>query len=266
MSAVSGPILPATRARLALVALLLGVAALAWWATVARMAGMDAGPGTDLGELGWFLGVWAVMMAAMMLPALAPTVALFARMTRTRAWDRPLLFATGYLIVWGATGLLAYGLYRLGRSALGPQLAWDSGGRLFAAGVLAAAAVYELTPQKLACLGKCRSPLGFLLGTWRDGRSGALEMGCMHALWCIGCCWALMAALFALGVMSLTWMAVVTALITIEKVLPWRRPATWGTAAVLLVLAVGFIAAPHAVPGLVVPHSMAAMHAMGAMR
>ncbi|HEY2201518.1 MAG TPA: DUF2182 domain-containing protein [Solirubrobacteraceae bacterium] len=243
----------AARARLALVAILLALAALAWWQTAVRMAGMDAGPGTDLGTLGWFLGVWVVMMAAMMLPSLAPTVALYARMAHRRDWTRPLLFASGYLLVWGASGLLCFGLFRLGRTALGGDLAWHTGGRFAAGGALAVAALYELTPLKHVCLGKCRSPLGFLLGAWRDGRFGALEMGSRHAAWCIGCCWALMGALFALGVMSLTWMAFVAALIAIEKTLPWRRVATWGTATVLLALAVAIVAAPHAVPGLVVP-------------
>jgi predicted metal-binding membrane protein len=264
-TAISSGTLTAVRARVALVALLLALAAGAWWATAVRMAGMDAGPGTDLGALGWFIGVWVVMMAAMMFPSLAPTVALYARMTRERGWARPLLFTGGYLLVWGAAGLLSYGLYRLGRSAFGSDLAWHSGGRVFAGGVLALAALYEVTPLKRACLAKCRSPLGFLLGSWRGGRLGALEMGSRHAGWCIGCCWALMAALFALGVMSLTWMAVVAALIAIEKVLPWRRAATWGTAAVLLVLAVAVIAVPHHVPGLMVPGSHGAMHAMSAM-
>ncbi len=116
------------------------------------------------------------------------------------------------------------------------------------------------------CLAKCRSPLGFLVGTWRDGRLGALEMGSRHAGWCLGCCWALMAALFALGVMSLTWMAFVAALIALEKTLPWRRVVTWGTAAILLALAIAVVAAPHAVPGLVVPGgSHSAMNAMNAM-
>jgi predicted metal-binding membrane protein len=260
--AVSGGALAAVRSRLALVALLLGLAAVAWWLTAARMAGMDAGPGTDLGGLGWFLGVWVVMMAAMMLPSLTPTVALYARMTRARDWARPLLFSSSYVLVWGASGLVAYGLFRLGRSVIGGPLAWHAGGRYLAAGVLAGAAAYELTPLKLVCLSKCRSPLGFLLGAWRDGRLGAVEMGSRHAAWCIGCCWALMAALFALGVMSLTWMAVVAGVIVIEKTLPWRRVATWGTAGVLLALAVWLLIAPHSVPGLVMPH---AMHAMAAM-
>jgi predicted metal-binding membrane protein len=255
----------AMRTRLGLVALLLAFAAIAWWSTADRMGGMDAGPGTHLGALGWFLGVWVVMMAAMMFPSLSPTVALYARMTRRRGPDRALLFTCGYLLVWAAAGLAAYGLFRLGRSMFGGSLAWHTGGRWFSAGVLGVAAIYELTPLKDVCLAKCRSPVGFLVGTWRDGRVGALEMGSRHAGWCLGCCWALMAALFALGVMSLTWMAFVAALIALEKTVPWRRTVTWGTAAVLLALAIAVAAAPDAVPGLVVPGSHGAMHAMNAM-
>jgi predicted metal-binding membrane protein len=227
---------------------------------------MDGGPGTDLGTLGWFLGVWLVMMAAMMFPSLAPTTALYARMTRRRGWSRPLLFTAAYLLVWGAAGLVAYGLFRLGRSALGDDLAWRTGGRWVAGAVLAIAAVYELTPLKDACLGTCRSPLGFLLGAWRDGNRGALEMGSKHAAWCLGCCWALMAGLFALGVMSITWMALIAALITWEKTIPWRRAATWGTAAVLIALAITVAAIPNDVPGLVIPSGAHhAVHAMNAM-
>jgi predicted metal-binding membrane protein len=257
----------AVRQRLGLVALLLALAAIAWFSTVDRMAGMDAGPGTGLGALGWFLGVWVVMMAAMMFPSLTPTVALYARMTSRRWPARPLLFATGYLLVWGAAGVGAYGLFELGRSLFGADLAWSAGGRWFAAGVLAVAALYELTPLKDVCLAKCRSPLGFLLGTWRDGRIGALEMGSRHAAWCLGCCWALMATLFALGVMSLTWTAFVAALIALEKTVPWRRVVTWSTAAILLALAIALILTPHAIPGLVVPGgSHGAMHASNTMR
>jgi predicted metal-binding membrane protein len=257
--------LRAARHHLLVVLLLLGLTAVAWWSTVDRMAGMDAGPGTDLGTLGWFAGVWVVMMAAMMFPSLSPTVTMYARMTRARGLSRPVLFTGGYLLVWGAAGLLAYGLFRLGRTALGGDLAWNEAGRYFAGGVLVLAAIYELTPLKTACLGKCRSPFGFLMGAWRDGRYGALEMGSKHAAWCVGCCWALMAGLFALGVMSLTWMAVVAVLIALEKVLPWRRVATWGTAAVLLALGIALMAAPGDVPGLVVPGTHGAMHAMQAM-
>jgi predicted metal-binding membrane protein len=261
-----GEVWVAVRSRLGLVALLLALAGLAWWSTADRMAGMDGGPGTDLGALGWFLGVWVVMMAAMMLPSMAPTAALYARMTRRRGLDQPLLFTAAYLVVWGAVGLLAYGVFELGRSLFGGALAWHAGGRWVAGGVLALTAVYELSPLKNVCLAHCRSPLGFLLGHWRDGRRGALEMGARHAVWCLGCCAGLMVALFALGVMSLTWMVLVAALIALEKTLPWRRTVTWGIAGLLVVLAIAVIAVPHDVPGLVVPSaSHSAMSSMGAM-
>jgi predicted metal-binding membrane protein len=255
----------AVRARLGLVVLLVALAALAWWSTADRMAGMDAGPGTDLGGLGWFVGVWVVMMAAMMVPAVSPTVALYARMARRRAMSLSLVFTSGYLLVWGAVGLAAYGVFHLGRSLFGSDLAWHAGGRWFAAALLALAAVYELTPLKIVCLKHCRGAVGFLHGSWQEGPRGALELGARHGAWCVGCCWALMVALFALGVMSLSWMALVAGLITVEKVLPFRRLATWGTAAVLLALAIGLAVAPHSVPGLVVPshpHAMSIMHAM----
>jgi predicted metal-binding membrane protein len=254
------------RGRLGLVASLFALGAFSWWLTAERMAGMDAGPGTDLGTLGWFLGVWVVMTAAMMLPSVSPTVALYAKMTHQRELSRSLLFTSGYLLLWSAAGAGAYGLFRLGRGLFGDELAWHAGGQWFAGAVLGAAAVYELTPPKDACLRKCRSPLGFLLGAWRDGGRGGLEMGARHAAWCLGCCWALMAALFALGVMSVAWMVVVAALITLEKTFPWRRVATWGTAAALLVLAVGLVTAPGSVPALVVPGSHHGMHAMSTMR
>jgi predicted metal-binding membrane protein len=256
----------AMRTRLGLVALLFCLTGIAWWSTVQRMAGMDAGPGTDLGTLGWFVGVWVVMMAAMMFPSVAPTVALYARMTRRRGLDRSLLFAGAYLLVWAVVGVAAYAVFRVGKVALGTELAWGNGGRWVAGGVLAVAAIYEVTPLKYACLEKCRSPLGFLIGAWREGQRGALEMGGRHAVWCVGCCWALMAALFALGVMSLIWMALVAAVITFEKTLPWRSLATWGAAAILLILAVMVVAAPGAIPGLVVPSSAQGMHAMAAVR
>jgi len=256
----------AARARLGLVALLFALAALAWWSTADRMVGMDAGPGTDLGTLGWFVGVWVAMMAAMMFPSVSPTVALYARMTRRRGLSHPLMFTTAYLLVWAAAGVAGYGLFQGGRILFAGGLAWDAGGRWFAAAVLAAAALYELTPYKDVCLAKCRSPLGFLLGVWRDGRPGALAMGARHAAWCVGCCWALMAALFALGVMSLVWMVLVAALIAIEKTLPWRRAVTWATAAVLLALAVVLVAAPHSLPGLVVPGGRGGAHDMTTMQ
>ena len=135
----------------------------------------------------------------------------------------PALFTSGYLLVWSAVGLLAYLLARSGHQLFGDALAWDRAGRWVAGAILLLAAAYELTPLKDVCLGKCRTPLGFLLGSWRDGLSGAMKMGARHGAWCVGCCWALMASLFALGVMSVVWMAVVAGLIAFEKLIPSRR-------------------------------------------
>jgi predicted metal-binding membrane protein len=241
------------RVRLGLVLALFALAAVGWWWTVNQMQGMDDGPWTSLGAFGWFLGVWVVMMAAMMFPSVAPTVALYSRMTKTRLPLAPAAFTAGYLLTWAAAGIAAWTI-ALGISQLaGDALAWGNAGRWLAGATVIVAAVYELTPLKDVCLGKCRSPLGFLLGSWRDGLRGGMRMGAKNGAWCVGCCWALMASLFALGVMSIIWMALVAGLIAIEKTLPWRRVATYGTAAVLLVLGVLILAAPHAVPWLTVP-------------
>ncbi len=133
------------------------------------------------------------------------------------------------------------------------HLAWDSSGRWLAAGILFAAALYELSPLKDVCLRKCQSPLGFLLGSWRRGLSGATRMGTKHGAWCVGRCWALMAALFAIGIMNLAGMAFIAALIAAEKLLPWHRTVTYGTAVILALLGVLLVVAPHAHPGLTVP-------------
>jgi predicted metal-binding membrane protein len=247
------PAFAAVRVRLGLVALLFALAAVGWWWTVREMRGMDDGPWSGLGALGWFLGVWVVMMAAMMFPSVAPTVALYARMTRTRSPLLPLVFAAGYLLTWAVAGLAAFAVVALVNRVAGDVLAWDRAGRWVAGATLLVAAVYELTPLKDVCLGKCRSPLGLLLTSWRDGPAGALRMGAKNGAWCVGCCWALMASLFALGVMSVVWMAVVAGVIAVEKTLPWRRVATYGTTALLLALGVLLLVAPTAIPGLTVP-------------
>jgi predicted metal-binding membrane protein len=247
------PAFTAARSRVGLIALLLFLAVLAWWFTVDRMWGMDAGPGAELGTLAWFLGIWLVMMAAMMFPSVAPTVALYSAMTKKRNPVAPLLFVSGYLLTWTVAGLLAFAVSEFGRRLFGEALSWDRAGRWVAGGILVAAAVYELTPLKTVCLTKCRSPLGFLVGSWRNGLPGALQMGAKHGAWCVGCCWALMASLFALGVMSIAWMAFVAALIAAEKTFPWRRGVTYGTAAILLALGVLLVALPEAIPGLTIP-------------
>ena len=253
----------AMRTELGIVAALLAAAGLAWWSTVDRMAGMDAGPGTALGSVGWFTGVWATMMVAMMLPSLAPAAAAFAASVR-RELSRVLLFAGGYLLVWSVAGIGAYGLFELGKSLFADSLAWHSGGRWLAAGILALAALYQLTPPKRAFLLRCRSPLRFLDTSWQNTRPGALAMGLRNGGWCLGCSWALMAALFALGVMSLTWMGLIAVLVALEKVGPWGHGARLATAGILVVLAAAILAVPHEVPEFTVPGSPASSHMMKA--
>jgi predicted metal-binding membrane protein len=260
------------RLQLGFIASLLALAALAWLLTRERMLGMDAGPGTDLGSLGFYLVSWVVMMSAMMFPSIAPMVLTFAFVQRRRAQrgavDRAVsswVFVVGYLLTWTAFGLVAHGLYVGVRSLSIPALSWHRGGPYLAGGVLIAAAIYQLTPVKDTCLSRCRAPLDFVLGHWHEGSLGALRMGIVHGAWCVGCCWGLMAALFALGVMSLTWMVAIAGLIALEKLLPRKQLANRLIATALVGLGLGVALAPRHVPGLTLPDSpqaMAAMHAM----
>jgi predicted metal-binding membrane protein len=246
---------------------LLGAALVAWIVTVERMRGMDAGPGTDLGALGWFLGVWVTMMAAMMLPSAAPMVRVFHRVSGDRAdhdsAPAPIstwLFVAGYLASWTAYGLGAYGAYRA-VTALDPGfLAWDREGPLVAGFAIATAGLYQLTPLKQVCLRHCRTPLHFVMHRWRDGGAGAFAMGLEHGLWCLGCCWGLMLVLFALGVMSITWMAAVAVLVFAEKVLPVGERLSAAVAVCLIGLGAWVAVAPASVPGFTEPASMPAMH------
>ena len=235
--------------RPALVAALLAVALVAWVITTERMRGMDAGPGTDLGAFGWFMGVWVTMMAAMMLPSAVPAVLMFSGLRRgAPAWA----FVVGYLLAWAALGLAAYAAYRGLRELVPALTAWDERGPWVAGGALVLAGLYQLTPLKNACLRHCRAPLGFLL-RGGPGRAGAVRTGLGHGAYCVGCCAGLMLALFALGVMSLVWMIGVAAVILVEKVLP-RGEAFASLAAVVLVAAGVWVAlAPGSVPGLTQP-------------
>jgi predicted metal-binding membrane protein len=251
----SGPV------QVGLVALLLVVAAGAWAVTGERMGGMDAGPGTELGGLGWFAVVWVTMMAAMMLPSIAPMVLAQARV---QVGATP-AFAAGYLLAWGAVGTLAWALVEGVRSLDLGVLAWDEAGPYVAGGAILAAAIYQLSPQKQRSLHGCRNPRAFVSEHWRPGRVGAARMGIEHGRVCAGSSWALMATLFALGVMSVGWMVLVAALIAAEKLLPWRTVATGGVAVLLAVLAVGVALAPDDVPGLTIPGSPAAREAMERM-
>jgi predicted metal-binding membrane protein len=248
----------------AVVAFILVLAAAAWGLTDDRMAGMDAGPGTDLSGLGWFLGIWVTMMAAMMLPSLAPMVRAYARIEERHPTSATALFVAGYLLAWGLAGLLGYTLIEGARSLNLGFLAWDELGPYVAGGVILGAAFYQLTPLKQSCLRQCRSP-AMLLEHRRPGHVGALRTGVEHGGFCVGCCWALMAALFGLGVMSISWMFVIAALIAVEKLLPWKAIANRGIAVVLAVLAIAVAFTPGDVPGLTIPGSPEAAGAMDAM-
>ena len=243
------------RAEAALTALLLGLTAVAWWLTHQRMEGMDMGPGTELGSLAWFSVTWGVMMAAMMLPALTPMAIAYSR---RGAAAGSAAFAAGYLAAWVVAGLAAYAAIEAVRSLDVGFLAWDEAGRHVAAATIFGAGIYQLTSPKAGCLRRCREREDFVAERWRPGPRGALRMGLAHGAFCVGCCWTLMAALFALGVMSLTWMAVVAALIVAERLLP--RPTHAAVALVLVALGAGVALAPGDVPGLTVPAAPMEMH------
>jgi predicted metal-binding membrane protein len=228
-------------------ALLFAAAAVAWAITIERMRGMDAGPGTDLDGLGWFLGIWVTMTAAMMLPSAAPAARYVARLARRVP---TLLFMVGYLSVWTGYGLAAYGLFRLVTSFDVGWIAWDEGGQYVAGGVIVAAGLYELTPLKQLSLGRCRSP---------QHSVSALRSGLAHGVDCIGCSGGLMAVLFALGVMSLFWMAVVAAAIFAEKVLLHGPRLSRVFALALVALGIWVAVWPASVPGLTEPDQSASM-------
>jgi predicted metal-binding membrane protein len=169
--------------------------------------------------------MWTVMMIGMMAGPATPMLLLFAGMQRTRASGPvPMAlpsFGLGYLAVWaGFSACAAIAQEALHRAALlSPAMAASS--PRMAGAILMAAGVYQLTPFKGACLTWCRSPLGFLMSSWRDGALGAFRMGLRHGLYCLGCCWALMCVLFAVGVMNLLWVAGLTVLVLLEKVGPF---------------------------------------------
>ena len=249
--------------QLALLGMLLVLAVIAWAVTNDRMGGMASGPDMDLGSLGFYVTVWVVMMAAMMFPSVAPTVIVYDRLRaghrehgKGAGAEATALFVVGYLSVWSAAGLAAYWLIKAVAAANPAFLAWEEAGQYIAGGVIVTAALYQVTPMKRACLVKCRSPLMFLAERWRYGRLGALELGARHGAWCLGCCWALMAALFAVGVMSVGWMALIAAFIAAEKLLPWPVVARHAVAVTLLVLGLGVALAPDAVPGFSEPSGM----------
>lgn len=203
------------RALATIVLPLLALAVLAWVVTARPGGDRMLGPGT-------FFVAWLVMMVAMMLPAAAPVVALYALAARRGVVAAVPVFAAGYLCVWAATGAPAYLVFRVVSDPLMEGEAWVP--RLVGATLLTAA-VYQLTPLKDACLRRCRSPLSFYLTRTRSlshpGR--AFAAGAQHGLYCLGCCWALMAVLVVLGGMQLGWALALALILSAEKLLPRRR-------------------------------------------
>jgi predicted metal-binding membrane protein len=205
---------------------LVALAALAWVVTVRQADGMGVGPGTMGLALPLFLLLWVVMMAAMMFPSVAPIAILWTRVIRGRSQGAVLLgrmtsFLGGYLIAWVGFGLLAF------VALLGTQRLVEvspEGAKWLGVGIFAVAGIYQLTPLKDACLRHCRSPMMALLhyGNFK-GRTRDLRVGVHHGLYCVGCCWGLMLVLVAVGVMNIAAMAVLAAVIFLEKL--WSHGA-----------------------------------------
>jgi predicted metal-binding membrane protein len=228
---------------------LAGAVALSWiWLIAASrdmygsMRGLSAWmmAGTwDLRYSALIFAMWIAMMVGMMLPSATPAILLFARVLKNSHQaeapvTRTYAFVAGYLLAWAGFSFAATILqYALARSALlSPMMV--SASPTLGASILIGAGVYQLTPMKRACLAHCRGPVDFITRHYRRGVGGALHMGALHGLYCVGCCWALMLLLFFGGVMSLVWIAAITIFVLLEKLLP-VGPLTAKVSGVLLI-------------------------------
>ncbi|HEX9039027.1 MAG TPA: DUF2182 domain-containing protein [Ktedonobacterales bacterium] len=232
------PPAPLARERALILGALIALAALAWalviWQSsvldaASRMSGaMGAPMSLTMGmSAALFLAIWVAMMVAMMFPSAAPMILMFnavarGKRQRGQAYAPTWIFVAGYLIIWTLAGVAAY-LSALGLDALAarsmPLMA--NAGRIGGA-LLLIAGLYQLSPLKNVCLAACRSPLQFIMTSWRDGRGGALRMGLAHGVYCLGCCWLLFVILFPLGMMNIAALAAITVVVFAEKVLPAR--------------------------------------------
>jgi len=217
------------RFTVAIVGALVALAALSWWSTVGRAHGMSsmvqgiAQVGRDMPfdmSVGLFMTMWVAMMVAMMFPTIAPIVLLQRMVVKRRGGGvtPTVAFVGGYLIIWSVIGLIPLAAL-VGFRHVASESAWvaRAGG-----GVLVIAGLYQFTPWKLTCLKACRSPLSFLMThDFGSGPTGALRVGMSHGLYCLGCCWALMAVLFVVGLMNLAWMAGIAIVFLAEK--NWRH-------------------------------------------
>lgn len=238
---------PTRHDRVIVALLLLLVAALAWAFTIDQARQMDAMEATVWRDVNMSMNgmepswtavdavllfvMWSAMMAAMMLPGAAPMVAAFATINRRRReraapYVPTAIFLAGYVIAWAGFAIVATALQWLLQKTELLTTMMQSASYAFSAALFLGAGLYQFSPLKERCLNYCRSPDGFILSEWRDGTLGAMVMGLRHGLFCMGCCAALMALLFAVAVMDLRWVAGLTVLVTAEKLLPgakfWR--------------------------------------------
>ncbi|MGH9108741.1 MAG: DUF2182 domain-containing protein [Acidimicrobiales bacterium] len=228
--------------------LLLLAAAGAWVGVILVARGMQEMPGTMGLALGPFIGVWTLMMAAMMLPSAAPFVALYTRTFTSRRATRFVNFVAGYLLAWALASLPAYAVGRLLMSVVDR---YPGEGTAVVAAIFAACGLYQLTPVKSRCLARCRSPiaLSFKYGSY-GGALRDLRVGLSHGAFCLACCWALMAVLFSFGIMNVPAMILLAVVVLAEKV--WARGPAFGrvVGAVALALAVAAVVHPGLAPGL----------------
>ncbi|WP_224544378.1 DUF2182 domain-containing protein [Mesorhizobium sp. CA16] len=242
-----------------ILALLGAVAAAAWVLLIRQRIGTDADMRMQMYSptMGMaaplFLAVWMIMMIAMMFPTAAPMILTFHQVQagkrgRGEAFVATWVFVAGYMLVWGTVGVLAFagaaGAETLAdRAGLSTATAARIGGAL-----LIIAGAYQLSPLKDLCLAKCRTPLGFILTSWRDGSWGAVRMGLEHGAFCLGCCWLLFLALFPLGIMNVAAMAVVTLLIFAEKTFPAGKGIAKVSGIALLLYGAVVLVFPQALP------------------
>lgn len=248
---MAGAVRPLTRPVLNAASLgVVGVGAVAWVGTVAwaRTADIGAMPGTMDMAMAAFVAMWSLMMAAMMLPSVAPLAGLYARTITARRTPRLAAFGAGYLLAWASTGVAAFWLADLFAEAASGR---GSTGKAVAATAFAVCGIYQLTPLKERCLSHCRSPLThvFHYASFR-GATRDLRAGLHHGLYCLGCCWTLMVLLVAFGVMNLLAMVGLAVVIGVEK--HWRHGRTFARAVGMaaLVLAVLVVVEPGLAPGL----------------
>ena len=244
------------------------LAVLAWLASLIIMADHDHGPGTQLHEFPIFLGGWALMLTAMMLPTemtyISTLSALLKAQNRTNSAriQTVIYFVGGYALAWIGYGLIAYLLDAMIRNFVLDAIAWYRPvpllpglriGPLLAGSVLVFAGLYQISKFKQVCLIHCRSPLTFFARNWQQGIFGATRMGLQHGLICVGCCWALMAVMFAVGAMNLIWMALLTLIMFAEKVLPHGRKLEVPIAGFLCSMGAWVVISPDTAPLLKAP-------------